>query len=115
VDRIRTMCQNNQESLLVSYRDLCGHSPVLAMFVADAPTEVLAVFDRAAKEVVLEFYPDYENIKVGVCVVFVWFLCGFCVVFFGLTVFLRPDSPKSTCASWTILCATRSAAFVRST
>lgn len=57
-ERIKTMCQTNGESLVVSYTDLCVVQPVLAIYVADAPTEMLAIFDRAAKEVVLEHFPE---------------------------------------------------------
>jgi DNA replication licensing factor MCM2 len=57
------MCQANGESLVVSYTDICTVQPILAIYVADAPTEILSIFDRAAKEVVLEHFPAYEQIR----------------------------------------------------
>ena len=50
------MCENNGESLVVSYPQLCTEQPVLAIFVADAPIEILKIFDKAAKEVVLKTF-----------------------------------------------------------
>eukprot|EP01147_Barroeca_monosierra_P002807 gene2807-5650_t len=61
--RIRDMCESNGESLVVSYIDLCNHLPAIAIFVADAPTETLEIFDAAAKDVVLEHFPNYDRIK----------------------------------------------------
>eukprot|EP00055_Hartaetosiga_balthica_P011307 m.50870 g.50870 ORF g.50870 m.50870 type:complete len:903 (+) comp7538_c0_seq1:90-2798(+) len=61
--KIQDMCQANGESLIVSYINLCQVLPEVALFLADAPTEILAIFDAAAKDVVLEHYPHYENIK----------------------------------------------------
>ena len=43
---------------LCSYIDLCNHLPAIAIFVADAPTETLEIFDAAAKDVVLEHFPS---------------------------------------------------------
>jgi DNA replication licensing factor MCM2 len=62
-ERIKNMCQANGESLVVSYTDICTVQPILAIYVADAPTEILSIFDRAAKEVVLEHFPAYEQIR----------------------------------------------------
>lgn len=62
-ERIKIMCESNGESLVVSYTDICSVHPVLAIYVADAPTEMLSIFDRAAKEVVLEHFPEYEQIR----------------------------------------------------
>ena len=59
---IKSMCEANQESLHISYAHLCQDYPVLAIFVADAPTEVLAIFDRAAKDVVGQTFPAYHQI-----------------------------------------------------
>jgi len=62
-ERIKTMCENNGESLVISYPSLCREQPVLAIFVADAPTEMLKIFDSAAKEVVRHSFPEYESIR----------------------------------------------------
>lgn len=61
-EKIKHMCQTNGESLVISYTDLCREHPVLAIYVADAPTEVLSVFDQAAQAVVLETFPAYDKI-----------------------------------------------------
>eukprot|EP00049_Salpingoeca_infusionum_P008284 m.134972 g.134972 ORF g.134972 m.134972 type:complete len:898 (-) comp13970_c0_seq1:215-2908(-) len=60
--RIRDMCERNAESLIVSYVDLSHIEPTLAIFVADAPSETIEIFDAAAKAVVLEHFPNYDNI-----------------------------------------------------
>ncbi|KAG5275181.1 hypothetical protein AALO_G00144480 [Alosa alosa] len=61
-ERISDMCKENKESLLVSYEDLASREHVLAYFLPEAPTEMLKIFDEAAKEVVLAMYPKYERI-----------------------------------------------------
>jgi DNA-directed RNA polymerase subunit RPC12/RpoP len=61
--KIKAMCEVNGESLVISYTHLCQEHPVLAIFVADAPTEVLEIFDNAAKEVVLSSFPAYDKIR----------------------------------------------------
>jgi hypothetical protein len=42
---------------LFSYTDLCQLHAVIAMFVADAPKEMLKIFDAAALDVVLGLFP----------------------------------------------------------
>ena len=59
---IKSMCESNGESLIIDYAHLCEAHPVLAMFAADAPTEVLAIFDQIAKEVVELSFPSYDQI-----------------------------------------------------
>eukprot|EP00042_Codosiga_hollandica_P055422 m.775740 g.775740 ORF g.775740 m.775740 type:complete len:908 (+) comp59111_c2_seq2:88-2811(+) len=61
--RIKSMCESNGESLVISYSNLCREHPVLAIFVADAPKEVLKIFDSAAKDVVLSSFPEYDKIR----------------------------------------------------
>ena len=60
--RIQTMCASNQESLLVSYTHLSLDQPTLAEYLADAPTEMLAIFDRVAMQQVLVMFPQYQHI-----------------------------------------------------
>ena len=43
--------------LVCSYTNLCREHPVLAIFVADAPKEMLKIFDAAARDVVLSSFP----------------------------------------------------------
>lgn len=60
--RIRTLGEVNSESLEVSYDHLSSTKAILAYFLANAPTEMLRIFDRAAFEVVRLHYPNYEQI-----------------------------------------------------
>ena len=53
---------DNKESLVVDYNLLASSHEVLAFFLPEAPTEMLQIFDEAAKDVVLSMYPKYENI-----------------------------------------------------
>ena len=46
----------------MNYEDLASREHVLAYFLPEAPTEMLKIFDEAAKEVVLAMYPKYERI-----------------------------------------------------
>jgi hypothetical protein len=41
---------------------------VLAIFVADAPTEMLKIFDQAAKEVVLHSFPGKLAIRLRITI-----------------------------------------------
>ncbi|KAG0301700.1 MCM DNA helicase complex subunit, partial [Dissophora globulifera] len=59
---IRSLGEANKESLEVSYRHLSQAKPTLAYFVANAPQEVLKMFDTIAFEVVQLEYPDYGRI-----------------------------------------------------
>jgi len=61
--KIKVMCEKNGESLVISYTHLCQEYPVLAIFVADAPTEVLEIFDKAAAMVVKQSFPAYSLIR----------------------------------------------------
>ncbi|KAI0206996.1 MCM-domain-containing protein [Astrocystis sublimbata] len=61
-NRIRTLGEINAESLEVSYDHLSSSKAILAYFLANAPQEMLALFDQVAMDVVLLHYPDYERI-----------------------------------------------------
>ncbi|KAI0470652.1 MCM-domain-containing protein [Xylariaceae sp. FL0804] len=61
-NRIRTLGEINAESLEVSYDHLSSSKAILAYFLANAPQEMLALFDIVAMDVVLLHYPDYERI-----------------------------------------------------
>ena len=52
----------NGESLEASYTQLQSSNPMLALYVLNAPTETLKIFDEFAKNVVLELFEDYDNI-----------------------------------------------------
>lgn len=60
--RIQTMCSSNQESLLVNYAHLTVDQPTLSVYLADAPAEMLAIFDRVAMQQVLVMFPHYKHI-----------------------------------------------------
>ena len=60
--RIRTLGEVNAESLEVSYDHLSASKAILAYFLANAPAEVLGIFDKVAMDVVLLHYPDYARI-----------------------------------------------------
>ncbi|KAF2687766.1 minichromosome maintenance protein MCM [Lentithecium fluviatile CBS 122367] len=61
-NRVRTLGEVNAESLEVSFDHLSSSKATLAYWVANAPTELLKIFDQVAMEVVLLHYPDYERI-----------------------------------------------------
>lgn len=60
--RVRMLGEVNAESLEVSYDHLSASKAILAYFLANAPAEVLTIFDQVAMEVTLLHYPDYERI-----------------------------------------------------
>ena len=60
--RVRTLGEVNAESLEVSYDHLAASKAILAYFLANAPAEVLKIFDQVAMDVTLLHYPDYERI-----------------------------------------------------
>ena len=61
-NRIKTLGEVNSESLEVSYDHLSSTKAILAYFLANAPAEVLKIFDQVAMDVTLLHYPDYERI-----------------------------------------------------
>ena len=61
-NRIRTLGEVNAESLEVSFDHLAGHKSILAYFLANAPAEMLKIFDQVALDTTLLHYPDYERI-----------------------------------------------------
>jgi len=52
-------------SFEVSYQSLSSHVPILAIWVADAPRDIIEIFDEVANELVTsaEYFPDYGKIK----------------------------------------------------
>ena len=53
----------NRSSFEVDYNILASECAVLAYFLPDAPTEMLQIFDEAAKSVVLSMFPHYDRIS----------------------------------------------------
>jgi len=62
--RIRNMCSRNSASLLVSFAHLGEANPQLAIWLADWPLDMLAIFDEVLSEVVHSegFFPSYHKI-----------------------------------------------------
>ncbi|SPN99524.1 probable DNA replication licensing factor (nimQ) [Cephalotrichum gorgonifer] len=60
--RIQTLGEVNAETLEVSYDHLSASKAILAYFLANAPAEILKLFDEVAMDVALLTYPDYERI-----------------------------------------------------
>jgi len=59
---IQDMCSLNRSSFEVNFNILGSECFVLAYFLPEAPTEVLQILDEAAKEVVLNVFPNYERV-----------------------------------------------------
>ena len=62
-ERLRSMCEANEESFLLSYAHLSALEPALAYFLANSPKSILPIFDETAHEVVLSVFNDYNRIK----------------------------------------------------
>lgn len=60
--RVRTLGEVNSESLEVSYDHLSESKAILAYFLANAPLEMVRIFDDVAMDVTLLHYPDYQRI-----------------------------------------------------
>jgi MCM N-terminal domain len=58
-----SQCAANQESLQVNYAHLGSMEGLLSVWVADAPTEILQIFDEVAMQLVLEMFPNYKKIS----------------------------------------------------
>lgn len=61
-DKIRRMCEQNKSSFVISYHDLAMKAHVLAYFLPEAPFQMLEIFDKVAKEMVLSIFPTYERV-----------------------------------------------------
>nr|WCZ58670.1 DNA replication licensing factor MCM2 [Seculamonas ecuadoriensis] len=60
--KIRAMASANRSSLEVSYSHLSLMEPILAMWVADAPTEMIRIFDEVATAQTVRMFPHYREI-----------------------------------------------------
>ena len=61
--KIRHMCAANLASLQVSYMHLMEAEPVLAVWVVDAPKDMLDVLNEAATRHTLMLFPSYGAIQ----------------------------------------------------
>ncbi|KAK2741118.1 MCM DNA helicase complex subunit [Myotisia sp. PD_48] len=59
---VRNLGEDNSESLEVAYPHLSDTKSIIAYFLANAPAEVLKIFDEVAMEATLLHYPDYHRI-----------------------------------------------------
>lgn len=65
---IDDMCAANEQSLHVSYLHLSQLEPLLAIWVADAPGQVLPLFHEAARREVLKRFSSYHAIHASIFV-----------------------------------------------
>lgn len=61
-EKIRRMCENNHSSFEVEFTHLAVYEQTLAYFLPEAPLQMLEIFDKVAKELVLAIYPMYERV-----------------------------------------------------
>ncbi len=61
--KIRLMCASNKATLQVSYNHLMEAEPLLAVWLADAPKDMLDLLDEAATRHTLMLFPSYGAIK----------------------------------------------------
>lgn len=64
--KIRAMCADNSCSLTVSYSHICSKIPILAIWLADVPREMLQIFDEVLNAVTKSMFPNYEAITKSV-------------------------------------------------
>ena len=63
LQRIKRMASDNQSSLEVSYRHLIERETVLAMWLADAPREMLDILNEVTTRLTLTLYPQYGAVS----------------------------------------------------
>ena len=62
-DRIRQMCSVNKSALELSYLHLMQKEPTLALWVNEAPRDMLDVLNEAATRHTLRLFPSYHTIR----------------------------------------------------
>mmetsp|Transcript_15073 Transcript_15073/g.23397 ORF Transcript_15073/g.23397 Transcript_15073/m.23397 type:complete len:943 (-) Transcript_15073:71-2899(-) len=62
VQRLKHMASHNLHSLDVSYRHIMNREPILAMWLADVPRDMLDMLNEVATRVTLFYYPSYSAI-----------------------------------------------------
>ena len=60
--RIHDMCNNNKQSLEITFIHLSQKNPTLAIWVAEEPSLILPILNEVALDVTLEVYSEYLNI-----------------------------------------------------
>jgi DNA replication licensing factor MCM2 len=61
--KIRAMCAANLSTLQVSYLHLIEAQPILAIWLTDAPKDMIPVLNEAATRHTLMLFPSYNSIK----------------------------------------------------
>jgi len=56
------MCQENKQTLDVTFNHLSTKLPTMAIWVAEEPATMLPLLSDVALELVLEVFPDYTDI-----------------------------------------------------
>eukprot|EP00475_Leptophrys_vorax_P037027 TRINITY_DN6332_c0_g2_i1.p1 TRINITY_DN6332_c0_g2~~TRINITY_DN6332_c0_g2_i1.p1 ORF type:complete len:919 (-),score=211.60 TRINITY_DN6332_c0_g2_i1:100-2856(-) len=64
--RISAMCSENKESLNVNFPHLSQACPVLSVWIADCPKQVLELLDEETYSVVLLMFPQYNQVHPAV-------------------------------------------------
>lgn len=60
--RIHEMCNNNKQSLEVTFIHLSQKYPTLAIWLAEEPSWILPIFNEVGFDIVHEVYPSYHKI-----------------------------------------------------
>lgn len=61
-EKIRRMVESNFCSLEVEFTNLANKQHTLALFLPEAPSEMLSIFDEVAKDMVISMYPQYGRV-----------------------------------------------------
>lgn len=61
--RIKVMCAKNSSSLEVSYVHLGDEVPILAIWLADVPKDMIDIFDEVLEDIVKDEFPYYSQIS----------------------------------------------------
>lgn len=61
-DKIRRMVESNLCSLEVEFTNLATKQHTLALFLPEAPSEMINIFNEVAKDMVLSMYPQYGRV-----------------------------------------------------
>jgi DNA replication licensing factor MCM2 len=63
MERITRMCENNGRSFELDYRHLHSSVQILALYLSDAPSEMLEIFDEVAQELVSLQFEFYSRVR----------------------------------------------------
>jgi len=67
-DKIRRMCESNLCSLEVEFTNLANKQHTLALFLPEAPLEMISIFNDVAKDLVISMYPQYGRVTAEIFV-----------------------------------------------